>query len=190
MLCWVFSSLAGFQTCFPVPPDNVLPATEQISSKTNENGFRSNCRYLLSWLTELAHSPLSACTVTGKKKNHFLLMAAMPDTHMAFQQQSAVAFWTELQDSTPAYINRGAHQYAYVRLQTHCLKAKRLFANELSWWQILPFNWLVKEAIWIALHRCSSQKSVWLMLSIRYVWECVLESMTHFRRLESCHSLL
>lgn len=45
-------------------------------------------------------------------------MAAMPDTHMAFQQQSAVAFWTELQDSTPAYINRGAHQYACVRLHT------------------------------------------------------------------------
>lgn len=117
-------------------------------------------------------------------------MAAMPDTHMAFQRQSAVAFWTELQDSTPAYINRGAHQYAYVRPQTRCLKAKRSFGNELSWWQILPFNWLVKEAIRIAPHRCSSQKSVWPVLSIHYVWECVLGGMTHFRRPESCHSQL
>lgn len=92
-------------------------------------------------------------------------MAAIPDTYLAFQQQSAVAFWTELQDSTPAYINRGAHQYASVRLQTHCLKAKRLFANELSWWQILPFNWLVKEATRITLHRCSSH-SGWCFLFI------------------------
>lgn len=32
-------------------------------------------------------------------------------------------------------------------LRRHCLKAECWFANELSWWLILPFNWLVKGAI-------------------------------------------
>lgn len=32
-------------------------------------------------------------------------------------------------------------------LKTHCLKADCWFANELSWWQVLPFNWVEKETI-------------------------------------------
>lgn len=32
-------------------------------------------------------------------------------------------------------------------LRRHCLKAECWFANELSWWLILPFHWLVKGAI-------------------------------------------
>lgn len=110
--------------------------------QTNENGFRSDCRYKTQWFR--AHSPLvylhAQSQRKGKKREknffNFLLIAALPDTHVV---RSAISYFM---------LGKLTHKHIDTRtLRRHCLKAECWFANELSWWLILPFNWLVKGAI-------------------------------------------
>lgn len=108
-----------------------------------------------------------------RKKNffHFLLIAALPDTHMV---GSATGCFTgaKLWGITVAHVQRGTNKHVDVHLETHRLKTEWRFANELSFWQILPFNWLVKEAIRIQCIDAHQR----VMLSTRKKWDAHQET--------------
>lgn len=166
-----------------------------LSSKQMKNGFRGDCRYKVLWIR--AHiSPVYLHAQSRGKKHifHFLLIAALPDTdpHVVglaigccIPGKVMRHYWrTQTQNNTQT------HQRTHTRLEIHCLKAECWFTNELSWWQILPFNWLVKEAIRI---QCidAHQRGRGRVLGFPYIMcECLLQNETHIGRPQPCHSLL
>lgn len=151
MLCWVFPSLAGCQTRFPASPAVVLPGVELISPPNKWKWIQKRLQIPNAISQSSYFSPLSACTVTGKQKkkkkrklfSHFLLIAAVPDTLMVWSAISCSILGRVMRLYCCIYTSTGGH----TNTSMHAYKAKCLLANELSWWQILPFNWLVKGAI-------------------------------------------
>ena len=128
-------------------------------------------------------------TVTRGKHNtiHFLLIAKRSQSHR--HMVGSAIDWAKLwgtATAAAACLHRITHKHTR-------LKAECWFANELSWWQILPFNWLAKEAIRIqcvdAWMRKGAQGAGWWFLYI--VCEPVdFRRETPIRRPQACHSLV
>lgn len=126
-----------------------------LSSKQNENAFRSDCRYKMPWIRARISLVYLHTQSEEEKKNpnkqnifHFLLIAAVPDTRVV---GSAIGCLHTGQSYEALLLHASTEEHTNTStrtcLKTYCLNAECWFANELSWWQILPFNWLVKEAI-------------------------------------------
>ena len=200
MLCWVAPSLAGSQNPLPCVAWRCFSRRgANLSSKQTKMDSEATA------VTKCQESELtflsSICMHShgGEKKNsifHFLLIAALPDTHTLTHTHTHVVGSA----IGCCILGKVMRHYCCTRPQrntqthgwkTRCLKAERWFANELSWWQILPSNWLVKEAIRIQrVDAHQSRRELEGRLSVHYVWERALQSETHIVRPQPCHSLL
>lgn len=141
--CWVVFLSGKVSNPLPCTAWRCLARrAANLSSKQMkmDSGATADIKHSDSELTVLLSICMHSPRGKGKKREknffNFLLIAALPDTHVV---KSAISYFM---------LGKLTHKHIDTRiLRRYCLKAECWFANELSWWLILPFNWLVKGAI-------------------------------------------